>query len=45
MPTDCALTFDNVATVPKALLTERIATVPEVSLPELCTALRAAAGC
>lgn len=45
MPDDCALSFDNLATVPKALLTERITRVPEARLHELCGALRAATGC
>jgi len=45
MPADCVLTFDNLATVPKALLTKRITTVPEAKMPELCAALRAATGC
>ena len=45
MPADCALSFDNLTTVPKALLTERITAVPEARRDELCRALRAAAGC
>jgi mRNA interferase MazF len=45
MPADCALSFDNLATVPKALLVERITTVPEARRDELCSALRAATGC
>jgi mRNA interferase MazF len=45
MPDDCALSFDNVATVPKALLTERITRLPEARMEELCSALRAATGC
>ena len=45
MPADCVLAFDNLATVPKALLTKRITAVPESRLADLCTALRAAAGC
>ena len=45
MPEDCALSFDNLATVPKTLLTTRITSVPEARLSELCSALRAAAGC
>lgn len=45
MSADCVLTFDNLATVPKALLTNRITSVPESRLPELCAALRAATGC
>jgi mRNA interferase MazF len=45
MPDDCALSFDNLTTVPKALLTERVTRVPEARLDELCSALRAATGC
>ena len=45
MPDDCALSFDNLTTVPKALLTTRITRVPDARLPGLCDALRAATGC
>ena len=45
MPDDCALSFDNMTTVPKALLTTRITRVPDARLSELCDALRAATGC
>jgi mRNA interferase MazF len=45
MPDDCALSFDNLATVPKSLLTECITRVPEARLHELCDSLRAASGC
>jgi mRNA interferase MazF len=45
MPVDCALSFDNLTTVPKTLLTERIIEVPEARRDELCRALRAASGC
>jgi len=45
MPDECALSFDTLATIPKALLTERITRVPDARMPELCSALRAATGC
>lgn len=45
MPDECALSFDNLTTVPKALLTTRMTTIPDTRLPELCNALRAATGC
>jgi mRNA interferase MazF len=45
MPDDCALSFDNLTTVPKALLTERIVALAEPRLREVCTALRTATGC
>lgn len=45
MPADCALSLDNLATVPKALLTERITALPPTKMHDLCRALRAATGC
>ena len=45
MPEECALSFDNLSTVPKALLTERIMRIPDAKLDGLCSALRAATGC
>ena len=45
MPDECALSFDNITTVPKALLTTRITMLPDDKLPEVCAALRAATGC
>lgn len=45
MPTDCALTFDNLGVVPKALLTERITRLGSGKLAELCAALDVATGC
>jgi mRNA interferase MazF len=45
MPDDCALSFDNLATVPKALLTQRITRLRAARMDELCSALRAATGC
>jgi mRNA interferase MazF len=45
MPGDCALSLDNLTTVPQAQLTMRITTLPEAKLSELCRALRAATGC
>jgi mRNA interferase MazF len=45
MPEDCALTFDNIGVVSKALLTERITRLGPAKLAELCAALDAATGC
>jgi mRNA interferase MazF len=45
MPSDCALSFDNLATVPKALLTSRIMPLSEARMTEVCEALRVASGC
>jgi mRNA interferase MazF len=45
MPDDCALSLDNIAAVPKALLTSRITRLGAAKLAELCAALNTAAGC
>ena len=45
MPDKCALSFDNLTTVPKALLTARITALPEARLRDLCAALRSATAC
>lgn len=45
MPAECVLSFDNLLTVPKALLVERITRLPPTRLAELCAALAIAAGC
>ena len=45
MPVRCALSFDNLYTVPKSLLTQRIIRLPARRVPELCIALRNATGC
>jgi mRNA interferase MazF len=45
MPDECALSFDNLTTVPKALLTARITTLADARLREVCAALRVATGC
>jgi mRNA interferase MazF len=45
MPDHCALSFDNLATVPKALLTERVTRLGALKLSELCAALAVATGC
>jgi mRNA interferase MazF len=45
MPGPCALSLDNVRTVPKAMLTERITSLAPGRLRELCTALDRALGC
>jgi mRNA interferase MazF len=45
MPEDCVLSFDHLTTVPKALLTERITSLPAAKVAEMCGALRAATGC
>jgi mRNA interferase MazF len=44
MPNECALSFDNLTTVPKALLTARLTALADSRLPELCAALRTATG-
>jgi mRNA interferase MazF len=45
MPEPCALNFDNLTAVPKALLTERITRLAPAKLAEVCPALNVAAGC
>jgi mRNA-degrading endonuclease toxin of MazEF toxin-antitoxin module len=45
MPEDCALSLDNLTTVPKALLTERITRLTPAKLGDLCVALNVATGC
>jgi mRNA interferase MazF len=45
MPADCALSLDHLTTVPRALLTQRVTTLPDAKLDDLCRALRAATGC
>src|SRR5690242_8528310 len=45
MPERCALSFDNVTAMSKALLTARICRLPVTRLVEACRALRVATGC
>jgi len=45
MPEDCVLTFDNLQTVPKGQLTERITRLGPAKLAELCAALDVATDC
>jgi mRNA interferase MazF len=45
MPERCVLSLDNLRTVPKALLTERITTLQAARLRDVCTALDHALGC
>jgi mRNA interferase MazF len=45
MPDDCALSLDNIAAVPKGLLTRRITRLRPGKLAELCAALGIAVGC
>ena len=45
LPADCVLSFDNLLTVPKALLVERITRLRPARLAELCAAVAVATGC
>lgn len=45
LPRECVIALDNLRTVPKAQLTERIVTLDAPRLHEVCLALRAATGC
>ena len=45
MPTSCALSLDNLATVPKSLLTQRITRLGPAKIAALCDALAVATEC
>jgi mRNA interferase MazF len=45
MPADCAISLDNLRTVPKAMLTEHIISLSGTQMHEVCTALEVATGC
>lgn len=45
MPRECAVSLDNMRTVPKAPLTEPITRLAAQKIDELCRALSAASGC
>jgi mRNA interferase MazF len=45
MPTDCAVSFDNLRVVPKAYLVDRVCSLDSVRMVEACRALRAAVDC
>ena len=45
MPRECAISLDNLRTVPKALLVEPITELAADKMAEVCQALEAAAGC
>jgi mRNA interferase MazF len=45
MPKVCALSFDNVETLPKWSFVRLISTLSEAKLDEACAALNRAAGC
>ena len=45
MPQECAISLDNLRTVPKALLVEPITELSSEKLDELCRALDVASGC
>lgn len=45
MPRECAVSFDNVRTVPKAFLTDRITSLSGPRMHEACRALAIATGC
>jgi mRNA interferase MazF len=45
LPVESVVSLDNLETVPKVLLTERIATLGAPKLAELCAALVRATGC
>ena len=45
MPEDCALSFDNVSTIPKSVLRSRICVLGPERLAEVCQAWRDVADC
>jgi mRNA interferase MazF len=45
MPTECAISLDNLSTVPRTLLTEPITRLPGARMQEVCRALGVATGC
>jgi len=45
MPRECAISLDNLRTVPKALLVEPITEVSSEKMIQVCRALEVAAGC
>jgi mRNA interferase MazF len=45
MPEECALTLDNLTTVPKELFRERITRLSVARINEVCRALSVASGC
>jgi mRNA interferase MazF len=45
MPVDCAISLDNLRTVPKSMLTERITALSGTQMHAVCAALEVATGC
>jgi mRNA interferase MazF len=45
MPVECAISLDNLRTVPQALLTEPITRLDATRMDAVCRALRCATGC
>jgi mRNA-degrading endonuclease toxin of MazEF toxin-antitoxin module len=45
MPVACAVSLDNLRTVPQALLTDRITRLDAVRMDAVCRALARSAGC
>ncbi len=45
MPVECAVSLDNLRTVPQALLTETITHLSPLRMDEICRALTQATGC
>lgn len=45
MPARCALSLDNLTTIPKTLLTDQICRLDATKMIEVCRALSAASGC
>jgi mRNA interferase MazF len=45
MPAECVISLDNLRTVPKVMLVERITTLDATKMASVCRALNASTGC
>lgn len=45
VPTDCVVNFDNLHTIPRALLRRRVTSLSPARMAAVCRALMAATGC
>ncbi len=45
LPTDCAVNFDNVHTVPRSAFRRRVVSLSDARMAEACRTLRDAVGC
>jgi mRNA interferase MazF len=45
LPTDCAVNFDNVHTVPRVAFRRRVTALSDVRMGQVCRTMRDAVGC